>query len=95
MLEVDMANTPTIERLRAEFMEMPGLRLTAAQIERLCGVERTICKPVLEALVDARFLRVSADGMYVRVTDGAVPRPRAAKIEDARLLGKRRRSLAS
>jgi len=27
------------ERLRAEFMEMPGLRLTSEQVQRLCGME--------------------------------------------------------
>jgi len=80
----------TIERLRAEFLEMPGLRLTPAQVERLCGVEQTICKIVLDALVDAAFLRVSADGAYMRVTDGAIPRPRAAKTEHARLPSGRR-----
>jgi hypothetical protein len=71
----------TLERVRAEFLEMPGLRLTAAQVERLCGVERIMCKTVLEALVDARFLRVSADGIYARLTDGEIPRPRPAKAK--------------
>lgn len=71
----------TLERVRAEFLEMPGLRLTAAQVERLCGVERPLCKTVLDALVEARFLRVSADGIYARLTDGEIPRPRPAKAE--------------
>ena len=60
----------TIDRVRAEFLEMPGLRLTAAQVARLCGVERTICNGALDALVNAKFLRVSADGTYSRLTDG-------------------------
>jgi hypothetical protein len=42
-----------VSRLRAEFLEMPGLRLTAEQVQRLCGLERTVCQIVLEALVDA------------------------------------------
>lgn len=71
----------TLERVRDEFLEMPGLRLTAAQVARLCGVERTECKTVLDALVKARFLRVSADGIYARLTDGEIPRPRPAKAE--------------
>jgi len=29
-----------LTRLRAEFLEMPGLRLTPEQVQRLCGVER-------------------------------------------------------
>jgi hypothetical protein len=84
----------TIERLRAEFLEMPGLRLTAAQVERLCGVERTICKAVLDALVDARFLRVSADGVYTRLTDGIIPRPTPARLDHAGTRDARRRKTA-
>ena len=60
----------TIERVRGEFLEMPGLRLTAAQVARLCGVEQTICQGVLDALVDVNFLRRSSDGTYTRLTDG-------------------------
>ena len=36
-----------MERVRAEFMEMPGLRLTPAQVQRLCGIESMMCKAVL------------------------------------------------
>jgi hypothetical protein len=61
----------TLQRLRGEFLEMPGLRLTVQQAERLCGVEATMCKAILDALVDTRFLCVKPDGSYARVTDGA------------------------
>ena len=60
----------TIERLRAEFLEMPGLRLTMRQVQRLCGIDGAVCQGVLDALVACRFLRVNADGTYCRVTDG-------------------------
>ena len=73
----------TTERLRAEFLEMPGLRLTAAQVARLCGVERTICQTVLDALVAAKFLRVSADGTYTRLIDGSIPHTRPATPDQA------------
>jgi hypothetical protein len=62
-----------IERLRAEFVEMPGLRLNAEQVERLCGVEHTMCQSILDALVDAKFLCRKPDGIYARLTDGAAP----------------------
>jgi hypothetical protein len=62
----------TVERLRAEFLEMPGLRLTLEQVQRLCGVERALCKAVLDALVDGKFLCMKADGTYARLTDGLV-----------------------
>jgi hypothetical protein len=39
-----------IERLRAEFLEMPGMRLSAQQVQRLCSVEQALCKTGLDAL---------------------------------------------
>ena len=74
-----MLHTRIIERIRGEYLEMPGLRLTPAQAQRLCGVDQTVCKAVLDALVDAEFLSVNAHGMYTRASDGAWPRPRVAK----------------
>jgi hypothetical protein len=68
------------DRLRAEFLEMPGLRLKADQVQRLCGIERTICGLVLDALVEANFLCATPDGHYARVSDGYVARPRPAKV---------------
>ena len=71
-----------LSRLRAEFLEMPGMRLTPEQVQRLCGVEGTLCRLVLDTLVDAKFLCVKADGHYARVTDGAdMPRPFPAKAD--------------
>ena len=49
-------NQEVLERLRAEYLEMPGLRLTVEQVQRLCGIERAICSVVLDTLVEAKFL---------------------------------------
>ena len=68
-----------VTRLRAEFLEMPGLRLTSGQVERLCGVEKTLCQPGLDVLVEMKFLSVKSDGVYARATDGAVSPPRMAR----------------
>jgi hypothetical protein len=54
-----------LERVRAEYLEMPGMRLKLEQVQRLCGIEPSLCKEALEALVDAKFLRVKSDGSYV------------------------------
>ena len=62
-------------RLRAEYTELPGLRLTAEQVQRLCGIEETMCRLVLDLLVDEKFLRAKSDGRYARVTDGPPPHP--------------------
>src|SRR6266852_4487927 len=42
--------------------EMPGLRLTLDQMQRLCGIERTVCQMVLDMLVETNFLCVKPDG---------------------------------
>ena len=54
-----------VERVRGEFMEMPGLRLTPDQAARLWGLDRRACDEVLRHLVAASFLRWSA-GSVVR-----------------------------
>ena len=59
-----------LNQLRGQFLEMPGLALTVNQAERLCGIDASICKAVLDALVDAHFLRISHDGRYRRTLDG-------------------------
>jgi hypothetical protein len=68
-----------LDRLRAEFLEMPGLRLTAAQVHRFCGVEDVACLSALEALVKENFLCAKPDGTYARSTDGRAPRRVSAK----------------
>ena len=69
-----------LARIRAEYLEMPGLRLTHQQAQRLCGIEVTLCKMVLEALVDTNFLCLKPDGAYARATDGVDhPRPHPVK----------------
>jgi hypothetical protein len=45
-----------LERLRAEYLEMLGMKLRSEQVQRLCGIEQTMCKLVLDALVRANFL---------------------------------------
>ena len=59
-----MPHNTTFQRIRAEYVEMPGLRLTLEQAQRLCGVERALCKKVLDALVDEKFLCLKAGGTY-------------------------------
>ena len=72
-----------LERVRAEYLEMPGLRLKLEQVNRLCGVERPLCQRVLHALVNQKFLCAKADGSYARLTDGVMPRPSKEKAPDA------------
>ena len=54
------------ERIRGEYREMPGMRLTPVQVERLSGVEVAVCRLVLDDLVRTQFLSVRPDGTYAR-----------------------------
>ncbi|HWW84014.1 MAG TPA: hypothetical protein VNZ26_10455 [Vicinamibacterales bacterium] len=76
-----MPHEHLLNRIRAEYLEMPGLRLTCTQMQRLCGIDRAICQMVLDTLVETRFLYIKADGTYARLTDGEIPYPRAAKAD--------------
>ena len=55
------------ERIRGEFNEMPGMQLTIAQAARLWGMDQPACRRVIDALVEAAFLRWTASGTVVRV----------------------------
>jgi len=68
------------DRLRSEFMEMPGLQLTAQQVERLCGIESSVCRLVLNVLVETHFLSLGQDGRYTRVTQERVAPPRRPEV---------------
>ena len=59
-----------VHRVRAEFLEMPGLQLTCEQAQRLWVIDRQTCTAVLERLVALRFLMRRTDGRYVRCGDG-------------------------
>lgn len=63
-------NEALVHRICGEFLEMPGLRLTCAQAQRLFGLNDDTCRGILEALVANRFLARSAGGMYVRLSSG-------------------------
>ena len=53
-------------RVREEFREMPGLRLTPAQATRLWGLEQEVCRQVIDALIAAAYLRWTSAGSVTR-----------------------------
>ena len=65
-----------LQRIQGEYLEMPGLRLTSAQAQRLWGLDRDVCDALLGALIDAKFLSQTRDGAFVRI-EGARPAYRA------------------
>lgn len=60
--------SPMIRRIQSEYDEMPGLKLTEAQAQRLWGLDGNTCRLVLATLLERRFLRRTASGMYVRAS---------------------------
>jgi DNA-binding IclR family transcriptional regulator len=53
-----------LNRVRGEFLEMPGLRLRVEQAQRLWGLDRSTCEELLASLVDAKFLSRRSGGVY-------------------------------
>jgi hypothetical protein len=57
-----------LRRIQGEFREMPGLRLTIRQAQRLWNLDQVVCESLLAALVDVRFL-IESDGVFLQRTD--------------------------
>lgn len=51
--------------IQAEYLEMPGLRLTKPQVQRLWGLESHLCDAVLDALLAVEFLKKTSRETYV------------------------------
>ena len=60
-------NVNLLNRVRSEFIEMPGLRLRIDQAQRLWNLDRAICESVLRSLVEAKFLRCFENDLYARL----------------------------
>jgi hypothetical protein len=78
-----------VARIRGEYREMPGLRLTFAQACRLWQVDASTCATLLEQLVREAFLYKTYNGAYVALSETSsrqakaqlserVPLPRSA-----------------
>jgi len=57
-----------IQRVQAEYREMPGLCLTLDQACRLWAVDKDTCSRVLETLVAEGFVAVAGRRIYRRRT---------------------------
>jgi hypothetical protein len=67
MPELSRTMEDVARRVQGEFLEMPGLRLTAAQARRLWGLDAPACEALLMKLVKANFLFQTRDGAFMRV----------------------------
>lgn len=57
-----------LARIRTEYVEMPGLKLTAPQARRLWALDGVTCDTALTALVNAKFLSRTPEGLFVIAT---------------------------
>jgi hypothetical protein len=57
-------------RVRGEFREMPGMRLSFDQAVRLWALDRRTCQAVLERLISVGFLERDDQGQYRKTHGG-------------------------
>jgi hypothetical protein len=70
MLTDDTHVNESLQLIRAEYLEVPGLCLTKPQVERLWGLDSVTAEALLAALVDVKFLRRTRHDAYVRADAG-------------------------
>jgi hypothetical protein len=55
-----------VVRIQTEYIEMPDLKLTPKQAQRLWNLSTDVCEAALALLTGTRFLAVTRSGAYVR-----------------------------
>ena len=70
MLSADVTVTDWLNLIRAEYLEIPGLRLTKPQAQRLWGLDDVTSEALLTALIDVKFLKRTRQDVYVRADVG-------------------------
>jgi hypothetical protein len=65
MSPADTHATDWLQLIRAEYLEIPGLRLTKSQVQQMWGLDQVTAEAVLAALVDVKFLRCTNHKAYV------------------------------
>lgn len=65
----DMETPPILEtlvRMQTEWIEMPQLKITRRQAQRLWSVSNEVCETAFATLIRKGFLVQAPDGAYVR-----------------------------
>ena len=78
------------DRIRAEFLELPGLKITFEQACRLWHSNEAQCMAALEALIEEGFLFRSPSGAFL-----ALPKPHGKSMKAALADSRVRRSSLS
>jgi DNA-binding IclR family transcriptional regulator len=66
MYEATPRVVDAVQRLKGVFLEVPSTQMSLVDASRLAGLERNTTRLILEALEDARFLRRSSNGLFMR-----------------------------
>jgi len=73
-----------LDRIRGEYREMPGLRLSRDQAQRLWGMDPLTCEALLDALVTSHFLYRTHDGAFAMVQADSPAMPAGRQFAQAR-----------
>jgi len=66
MSAADTHLTEWLHLIRAEYLEVPGLSLTTAQVQQMWGLDPVTAEALLAALLEVNFLRPTKQQAYVR-----------------------------
>ena len=66
-----LSDEDIVRRIQAEYREMPGLRLTPGQAQRLWNLTSGTCEAALTHLVATKFLFRTSDGSFIRWDSGS------------------------
>lgn len=59
-----------LRRVRGEYREMPGMRLTIEQAMRLWNIDRQACASVFNSLIASHFLEMDGFGRFRKTHSG-------------------------
>jgi hypothetical protein len=62
--------TEWLRLIQAEYLEIPGLRLTKPQVQRLWGLDPRMCDALLDRLMATNFLMRTRRDAYVLASAG-------------------------
>ena len=68
MPPVPIASERLVQRIKGEYLEMPGLALTLQQAQRLWALDRPTCETLLRGLVQSGFLVTTNSGAFVHAS---------------------------
>ena len=80
-LPPDVISEDLLQRVCAEFIQLPRLQLTWPQAQRLWGLDESTCAQILERLVETKTPWIDPRGnTYTLLTSGRGPEPRTGRV---------------